>query len=114
MSRSDSWRQAFARQADADLRAWELYERHPAAVAAECHRLHFLQMACEKLCKAYLLRAGTSPADVQSSHGYIARPLPLLVREEMIFRGSDQRGIQKLLPHLRRLANEIEVLNPSI
>ena len=33
----------------------------PEAVAEECHQFLFLQMACEKLCKAYLFQGG-SPA----------------------------------------------------
>ena len=43
----------YAQQANADFRAWEHYEQHPEAVAAEYHRLLFLQMACEKLCKEH-------------------------------------------------------------
>lgn len=58
MSSRDDWAHAFARQADADLRAWELYQKYPQAAAAECHKLLFLQMACEKLCKAHVIRAG--------------------------------------------------------
>ena len=66
-----------------DFVAWELYEKHPEAVAAECHKLHFLQMACEKLCKAHLIQRGTPPRDLQGSHGYIANPLPVVIREQM-------------------------------
>jgi hypothetical protein len=53
VSENADWVKAYARQADKDFVAWELYEKHPEAVAAECHKLHFLQMACEKLCKAH-------------------------------------------------------------
>ncbi len=74
MSEPADWALAYARQADADLRAWELSEQHPDAVAAECHRLLFLQMACEKLCKAYLIQGGAVPGHLQTSHGYIANP----------------------------------------
>jgi hypothetical protein len=62
MSAVEEWSQAFARQADADFRAWQAYERHPAALVAECQKLLFLQMACEKLCKAYLIRSGPPPS----------------------------------------------------
>ena len=69
MDKTADWRIAYAnRQADADFRAWELYEHHPEALAANCHKLLFLQMACEKLCKAYLIQGGTSPRALQSSH----------------------------------------------
>ena len=49
MSEPADWALGYAQQANADFRAWELYEQHPEAVAAECHKLLFLQMACEKL-----------------------------------------------------------------
>ena len=57
MENSDAWAHSFARQAAADLRALELYELLPDSVAAECHKLLFLQMACEKLCKAFVIKA---------------------------------------------------------
>src|SRR5947209_20358055 len=85
------WVKAYARQADADFRAWELSERHPEAVAAECHKLLFLQMACEKLCKAYLIRAGAQPDDLQTSHGYTAKHLPNVIRQQIIDSGRDPR-----------------------
>ncbi len=69
MSESADWARAYARQADIDFKAWELLEKHPEAVGAECHRLLFLQMACEKLCKAHLIRGGTPPESLQASHG---------------------------------------------
>ena len=59
MSQPADWALAYAQQAKADFRAWELYEQHPEAVVAECHQLLFLQMACEKLCKAHLIQSGT-------------------------------------------------------
>lgn len=77
MSESDDWARQFARQADADLKALELYEKHPDSVAAECHKLLFLQMACEKLCKAFVIKARVhAPEDVQSTQGFIRKHLP--------------------------------------
>jgi hypothetical protein len=43
------WRVAYAKQALADLLARERLLEH--SDVPECHQLHFLQMACEKLCK---------------------------------------------------------------
>ena len=62
----------YIRQADADFRAWELYERHPESVAGECHELLFLQMACEKLCKAHLISNNTPPQELRTSHALVA------------------------------------------
>src|SRR5947209_7626149 len=108
------WVKAYARQADADLKAWELYEKHPEAVAAECHKLLFLQMACEKLCKAYLIKGGTLPEDLQASHGYIARPLPVIIKQQIIHMRQNLSGMQGVLKQVRHLANELEVLNPAL
>lgn len=114
MSKPADWALAYARQAQADFRAWELYEQHPEAVAAECHKLLFLQMACEKLCKAYLIRAGTPPETLQASHGYIANPLPVVIRQHIIVSGQDPNRMRGVLSLVRQLAGEIEVLNPAV
>src|SRR4051794_10294354 len=114
MSEPADWALAFARQGDADFRAWELYERHPEAVAAECHKLLFLQMACEKLRKAYLIRAGAQPGDLQGSHGYTAKHLPSVIRQELIESGQDLGRMQGVLTLARQLAGEIELLNPAV
>jgi hypothetical protein len=104
----------YARQADADLKAWELYEMHPEAVAAECHKLLFLQMACEKPCKAHLIQGGTPPESLQTSHGYIANPLPVIIRHQIIHMKQNIIGMQGVLTQVRHLANEIELLNPAV
>lgn len=114
MSEPAEWALAYARQARADLRAWELYGRYPDAVAEECHKLLFLQMACEKLCKAYLIRTGTRPEDLQTSHGYVAGPLPLVIRREILDTGQNPQRMQGVLNLVRHLAGEIEVLNPAV
>ena len=114
MSEPDDWALAFARQADADFRAWELYEQHPEAAATDCHKLLFLQMACEKLCKAYLIMAGTPPQDLQTGHGYIAKPLPLVLRQQIVDSGRDPDRMRGVLSLVRHLAGEIEVLNPDV
>lgn len=114
MSEAADWALAYARQADADFRAWELYEQHPEAVAADCHKLQFLQMACEKLCKAHLIQGGTPPEDLQASHGYIANPLPIVIKRQILSTGQNPRTMQGLLTRIRHLAGEIEVLNPAL
>jgi hypothetical protein len=114
VSEREDWVRAYARQSDADFRAWELYEQHPDAVAVTCHKLLFLQKACEKLCKAYLIKGGTAPDDLQGSHGYIANPLPTIIRQQIITMRRNLKGMQGVLTQIRHLANEIEVLNPAI
>jgi hypothetical protein len=114
MSEPADWAFAYARQAGADFRAWELYEQHPEALAAECHKLLFLQIACEKLCKAHLIRTGAQPEDLQASHGYIAKPLPVVIKQAIIDSGQNPGKMQGVLTLVRHLAREIEILNPAV
>jgi len=74
----------------------------------------YLQMACEKLCKARLIDGGTPPAALQSSHGYIANPLPLILRAQLEFQGENLKTRIGFLVFSRHLAAEIEVLNPAV
>lgn len=115
MSTPEKWAEAFARQADADLRAWELYQQYPEAVAAECHKLLFLQMACEKLCKAHVIRAGIhEPEDVQASHGFIEKHLPSILRQEITQGRNVPKNLRWAMSQIRRLCGEIEILNPAM
>ncbi len=114
MSTTKDWVRGYARQADVDLHAHELYANHPVALAAECHKLLFLQMACEKVCKSYLIRGGAQPWSVQSSHAHIAGPLPGILRQRMLKVGYDARKIESLVTKFRHIAREIELLNPAV
>jgi len=82
MTTSQLWSNAFLLQARADFQTYislgESSSLKQGWHAPACHRLHFLQMACEKLCKAHLLRAGAKPQDVQRSHTYISGQLPTI------------------------------------
>jgi len=114
MNEPTDWALGYAQQANADSRAWELYEQHPEAVAAECHKLLFLQMACEKLCKAHFIRGGTPVEVLQSSHGYVAKQLPTVIKRQIILMRQNLNGMQGVLTLVRHLAEEIDVLNPSV
>lgn len=115
MTVPEDWARAFARQASADFRAWELYQDYPEAVAAECHKLLFVQMACEKLCKAHVIRAGIhKPKDVQASHGFIAKHLPSIIKEEIAITQEFPGNSSWAMSQIRQLCGEIEILNPAI
>lgn len=60
-----SWQMAFLKQARSD---WEAYEKTRQAAWPHCHRLHFLQMAAEKLGKALLIGGHSKLEDVTHSH----------------------------------------------
>jgi hypothetical protein len=107
-----NWVQAFARQAASDLDARERLVGYNSLPA--CHSLHFLQMACEKLCKASLISAGSDPMQVQSSHAYIAKHLPTIVR---LFMSREAGRLQRdnwIVDAIRPLARRIELLNPAV
>ncbi len=78
MATPAQWARGYARQAHADFGTWQATEGNEDVHA--CHRMLFLQMACEKLCKARLIDDGTPPEALQTSHGYVANPLPLVIR----------------------------------
>jgi hypothetical protein len=106
------WVVAFARQADADFKAWQGYQQYPEVV--ECHKLLFLQMACEKLCKGYLVKNGAHVAAIEKSHAYIAKPLPVVIAAEIVFRKKNLAAMNWVMQHVRHLAREIELVNPAL
>lgn len=112
MANPQEWAKGYARQAQADFQSWQAMEGHE--VVQPCHRMLFLQMVCEKLCKAWLINSGTSPDILQTSHGYIANPLPVVLRAQLEFAGERLSKHQGLIKFTRLLANEIEVSNPAV
>lgn len=112
MSTPGDWAKAYARQADADFNTWEVLDARIAV--PNCHRLLFLQMACEKLCKAYRIASGCHPEALQTSHAHITKNLPGIIKLEASFRRPDIKGMRDVLKAARHLAEEIEVLNPSV
>lgn len=113
MATPAEWAQAYARQAGADFKAWDAMQGTDGF--RPCHQMLFLQMACEKLCKAYLIDAGTAPpAALQASHAYIAKNLPRVLHEQIITRVRSLKGMAGVLRLTRQLAGEIELLNPAV
>jgi hypothetical protein len=107
-----NWSQAFARQAESDLDAREVLASAPLLPA--CHALHHLQMACEKLCKAAMIAAGTDAYEVQRSHAHVAKQLPTLVK---LYMSRDAGRMPKnnwIVDAIRPLARQIELLSPAV
>jgi len=107
-----NWTQAFARQAASDLAA-----RHVLAAEGtlpSCHALHFLQMGCEKLCKASMISAGRDPIEVQRSHASIAKHLPTIVRVYMSREAGRLPRDNWMVDAIRPLARKIELLSPAV
>jgi hypothetical protein len=107
------WSDAFLTQAGAD---WQIFEHLYDSDFPECHALHYLQMATEKLAKAYLLAGPTDIETVGSTHRALIRFLQDISRnrglqEEMVMTAAQLRAhVKQLLP----LAFEIEKLAPKL
>jgi hypothetical protein len=108
-----AWGRAYARQAKFDFDAWNALQGNPDL--PECQKLHFLQMACEKLVKAHLCLAGSNPHDLRTSHAYIAKNLPIIIREQFLLENAAlQKVFRKMEKVARLLAREIELLHPAV
>ncbi len=111
MATAAEWATGYARQADADFKTFEIVQ---ALRVPLCHKLHFLQMACEKLVKAHLCGVGTEPGALQTSHAYIAGTLPVVLRQQVVFVKFTGGKAKEVLSRARIVAQEIEVLAPSV
>ncbi len=112
MATDRDWQLAYAKQARADLQAWRVLAQ---ADLPTCQHLHFLQMACEKVCKAHLCGRGTDPRDLQRSHAHIKKQLPAIARAQFAREGRQQlRDNTWMIRAIRSLARKIELLAPSI
>lgn len=111
MATAAEWAKAYGRQANSDFQTFELMEIFAAPM---CHRLQFLQMTCEKLCKAHLCDLNTDPQALQASHQYIKGPLPVVLRKTYLDGQRDPRKGVWAMTHIKHLSQEIELLSPSV
>jgi hypothetical protein len=110
MATADEWAEAYARQAEADFKTWERLQGLDGV--PDCHRLLFLQMACEKLTKAHLCVQGTDPETLQSSHAYTAETLPIVLRP--LIAQMKLKKARWVNQHVKHIAQEVEVLAPAV
>jgi hypothetical protein len=103
------WARSYARQALSDLRAREALVHEDAE---KCHRLHFLQMAAEKACKAHLV-IENGHGNIRKSHAYIEKTLPIIARHFYSMSNSKNEIKRWQIKHIRSLAREIELLAPA-
>jgi len=104
----DDWIRAYALQALSDLEVRELLANNGFS---RCHRLHYLQMASEKVCKAYLIREN-GRENVKNSHAYVQYTLPKLAQ---YFYGLESTSAAPiwLMAGIKRFARQIELLAPA-
>ena len=105
------WSRAYARQANADFASYQLMQ---TPNKFECQRLQFLQMACEKLAKAHLCGAGADPAQVRTSHAWIAKTLPVILKQTAVSLSFSGVRASEALRAARQISAEIELLAPAV
>ena len=115
MPSREEWAAAYARQARSD---WTVF---PQIVSIPdlpfCHRLHYLQMACEKIAKAYRARDTEIAIENLTAHhvwfekfvtAYFLSP-----KVKKAFAGQDARR-DRVARDTRRIAGQVEKLAPAV
>jgi len=100
--------ESFAAQASSDLDAFEVLT---ASTLPTCHRLHYLQMWLEKLCKAYLWLPEAAADDLRARHNVVDKILPRMISEHWRRIGFQQRPD---IAAIRALCREIDLLHPQV
>jgi hypothetical protein len=109
-----AYERAFLEQARSD---WRVYRLLAERAEHKCHELHYLQMATEKLAKAYRLRETQSPISELVRHhtGFekFVRQYLLSARNRERYQGKTEQ-LKSLVKQFAKLAAEIEKLAPAI
>ncbi len=100
--------EAFAAQASSDLDAYNLLAD---SALPSSHRLHYLQMWLEKLCKAYLWLPDTAADDLRTKHNVVDKVLPRIISEHWRRIGFTQRPD---ISSIRQLCREVDLLHPQV
>lgn len=108
------WAKAFLEQARSDWQMWQIVHDQELP---DCHALHYLQMTCEKLGKAFLIAGETiTPQKASTSHLAFKRFLQIASRNHTLRTMLKMTQIQ-LRAHINSLlplADEIERLTPAL
>jgi len=110
-----AWADAFAEQARSDWDVYRLLAAHPTTPA--CHALHYLQMACEKVAKAYRCRdTATDLGDLLGRHVGFSKFLGAFLLSPSVRKSYRGRAgqLEALRRTARQLAGEVEKLAPAI
>lgn len=107
---------AWWRQAQSDLQIYELLRREQTAA---CHQLHYVQMAAEKIAKAYILRNGKPPRKSHAAFQLFLRALASQGKGETarlagVFEFNTPGGFTTFLQYSGPLAEELEKLAPDL
>ena len=100
--------EAFAAQAASDLDAYDILA---SSTLPSSHRLHYLQMWLEKLCKAYLWLPEAAADDLRSKHNVVDKVLPRIIQEHWRRIGFTHRPD---IASIRQLCREVDLLHPQV
>jgi len=106
--------EAFLAQARSDYATFSILLAHSRDSVPECHPLHYLQMATEKLAKAFFARSGARSVD--RSHAAFSFLAAELARRHDVLRAIGYRDPAKTAVFLNRatpLFGRLETLCPS-
>jgi hypothetical protein len=111
MATASEWATAFARQAEADFQTFELIQ---TLRVPDCHKLQFLQMACEKLVKSHLCSSNQDLESLQTTHACIEAHLVKVLKQVVATKNYSGGQARDVLHRTKRLAQEIELLAPAV
>jgi hypothetical protein len=109
------WASAFAAQSRSD---WQVYDLLSAELEIpSCHKLHYLQMACEKIAKAYRCRdTSANLEELLKRHVGFAKFIGSFLASPSVteaYKGRDAQ-LREVSRLTRALAREIEKLAPAV
>jgi hypothetical protein len=102
--------EAFHVQAQSDYKA---YNALATTTLPVCHRLHYLQMWMEKLCKAYLWHSAVINKDLLHRHQVVGVVLPRLVEGHWRRLAAYNKSTPDM-ERVRSLCREIDLLHPQV
>jgi hypothetical protein len=107
--------EAFLKQARSDFRVFSLLRGQDRGYVPECHALHYLQMATEKLAKAAFMALGDPRGEAHTHRAFSLIPQHLRRGDVAARLGWRDFGrYQDLRRRASPLFHEIHELNPSV
>lgn len=111
----EDWANAYAKQSQSDFDIFLLF--HDSDNYALCHAMHYLQMAGEKIAKAYRFRdTATSTNSLLTSHMAFSKFFSSFLKSNRIksmYRNRDAQ-LQIVIKDCKKLAEKVEKLAPAV
>lgn len=115
MASRQEWAIAYAEQSASD---WNVFQKLTADGNVEfCHALHYLQMACEKIAKAYRFRdTDTAVGTLLTSHVAVSKFIETFLCSPIMMERwtANPHQLRPLRQRCRQLAREVEIMAPAV